>query len=129
MLVTGNSRQSLDWIAAHGDGWLMYPRPVEQQRQTLNQWQGALTAAEQNWKPFAQSLYIDLVEDPDAASQPIHLGYRLGRNTLKAHLYALQELGVNHVTFNVRFSARPVDEVMDELGEYIIPAFPKIGPP
>lgn len=25
LLVTGSSRQSLDWIATHGDGWLSYP--------------------------------------------------------------------------------------------------------
>ena len=31
MLVTGFSRQSLEWIAAHSDGWITYPRSLEQQ--------------------------------------------------------------------------------------------------
>ena len=123
LLVTGNSRQSIDWIATNADGWLMYPRPLEQQRTVLQQWQQALDQAEQIWKPFAQSLYIDLTEDPDTPRQSIHLGYRLGRNTLVSHLEALREMGVNHVTFNVRFSSRPVDEVINELSEFVLPEF------
>jgi len=45
---------------------------------------------------------------------------------LIAHLEALKEIGVNHVTFNIRFTTRPVDEVMRELCEYVIPEFPVI---
>ncbi len=124
LFVTGNSRQSLAWIAEHATGWLMYPRPVAQQRTTLAQWNEALDKTSQSWKPFSQSLYVDLTEDPDAAPQNIHLGYRLGRNQLIEHLQALREIGVNHVTFNIRFSTRPVEEVLDELGTYVIPEFP-----
>lgn len=126
LFVTGHSRQSLDWIAKNADGWLMYPRPLEQQRTVLAQWTDTLNTADITWKPFSQSLYIDLVNDPDAPKTPIHLGYRLGRNTLISHLDALQTMGVNHVTFNVRFSSRPVDHVLDELCEYVIPAFPAL---
>jgi luciferase-type oxidoreductase len=32
MLVTGNSRQSLDWIARESTGWINYPRPPNMQR-------------------------------------------------------------------------------------------------
>ncbi len=124
LFVTGNSRQSLDWIAEHATGWLMYPRPIAQQRTTLTQWHEALAKASQEWKPFSQSLYVDLTEDPDSPAQPIHLGYKLGRNLLIEHLQSLQNIGVNHVTFNIRFSTRPVDEVLEELGAYVIPEFP-----
>jgi luciferase-type oxidoreductase len=127
LIVTGNSRQSLDWIAANADGWLMYPRPIEQQQQVVTQWQATLANLEQGWKPFSQSLYIDLAKDPNASKQPIHLGYRLGRNTLLSHLQALRDIGVNHVSFNVRFSTRPIDEVLDELSEYILPEFPVLN--
>ena len=29
-MVTGNSRQSLEWITQHADGWLYYPQSLEQ---------------------------------------------------------------------------------------------------
>jgi len=65
LLVTGNSRQSLEWIAENSDGWLMYPHAIEQQREVLKQWHAALNDSGQTWKPFSQSLYIDLTEDPN----------------------------------------------------------------
>lgn len=123
MLVTGNSRQSVEWIALHADGWLMYPRALVKQADVVKQWQQALADAGQQWKPFAQSLYIDLVDNADAQAQPIHLGYRVGRNGLISHLEALREIGVNHVLFNVKFSSRPIDDVLQELGEFVIPQF------
>ena len=126
MLVTGNSRQSVEWIAGNSDGWLMYPRPLSQQKQVLKQWTDALDSAEQDWKPFAQSLYIDLSDKPDAAAQPIHLGYRVGRQGLIEHLGALRGIGVNHVLLNVKFSSRPVVDVLHELQEFVIPEFPAL---
>ncbi len=127
LLVTGNSRQSVDWIAQHADGWLMYPRPLPIQQKVVTQWHDSLNAQDEPWKPFAQSLYIDLVANPAAPAEPIHLGYRLGRDTLIAHLNALRDIGVNHVLFNIRFSTRPVSEVLDELIEFVIPQFPKLN--
>lgn len=126
LFVTGNSRQSNEWIARHTDGWLMYPRPVSQQKQVLQQWHATLDKLELPWKPFSQSLYIDLVADPDTPATPIHLGYRLGRNTLVSLLEELREIGVNHVTFNIRFSTRPVEDVLNELCEYVVPEFPAV---
>ncbi len=124
LIVTGHSRQSLEWIAEHGDGWLTYPRPVAQQQMAFDRWQAALDATGQHWKPFSQSLYIDLVADPDTPPSPIHLGYRLGRHALIEHLSDLQRVGVNHVAFNLRFSTRPIDTVLDELIEHLVPVFP-----
>ena len=125
LFVTGNSRQSINWIAEHAAGWLMYPRQISHQSMVLEQWRTALLETEQPFKPFSQSLYIDLMEKPDTPASPIHLGYRFGRNRLIAHLEQLRDIGVNHVTFNIRFSSRPVPEVLDELIEFVIPQFPK----
>lgn len=127
MLVTGNSRQSVEWIAEHAAGWLMYPRPLAQQVQVIKQWTDALAATQQSWKPFAQSLYIDLADNPNEPASPIHLGYRIGRNGLVAHLEALQDIGVNHVLLNVKFSSRPVVDVLAELREFVIPTFPALN--
>ena len=76
MLVTGFSRQSLEWIAAHSDGWITYPRSLEQQAELAARWRAAVSAAAPGaFKPFAQSLYVDLTDDPDGSPEPIHLGF------------------------------------------------------
>jgi len=124
MLVTGNSRQSVQWIAEQADGWLMYPRPLPIQKNTVADWQTSVSSYGYDWKPFAQSLYIDLVEDPHTKPSPIHLGFRLGRHHLIAHLEALRDIGVNHVLFNVKFSSRAVEDVLSELCEFVTPQFP-----
>ena len=124
MLVTGNSRQSVDWIAEHAAGWLMYPRQLVYQAQVTKQWAEALEKTSQQWKPFAQSLYIDLSDNPNTPATPIHLGIRVGRNGLLAHLASLQEIGVNHVLFNLKFSTRPIRDVLAELRDFVVPQFP-----
>jgi len=126
LFVTGNSRQSVEWIAENADGWMMYPRPLPFQTGVLEHWKEALGEAGRIWKPFLQSLYIDLTSDPDAVAEKIHLGYRLGRNTLITMLEQLQAIGVNHVFFNIRFSTRPLVDVIDELEAYVIPKFPAV---
>lgn len=123
--VTGGSQQSPDWIATHADFWLTYPRAPQVQAQVLGDWRAAVErtgAAFQ--KPVAQSLYIDLAADPDEAPRPIHLGFRLGRNRLIELLRMLSQVGVNHVAFVLKFSRRPVAEVLDELTREVVPLFP-----
>ncbi|AZM75429.1 LLM class oxidoreductase [Streptomyces sp. KPB2] len=124
LLVTGHSRQSMPWIAEHADGWLMYPRPLIQQRRTTAMWQKAVAEAGGAAKPFSQSLYLDLVERADARPSAIHLGYRTGRRYLRTHLEGLREAGVHHVVLNLKYGRRPADEVVQELAEYILPHFP-----
>lgn len=75
------------------------------------------------YKPFLQSLYIDLDEHPSTPPSPIHLGFRLGRNYLLALLDALQEIGVDHVILNLKYGKRPAAEVIEELGKHIVPQF------
>lgn len=128
LLITGSSRQSLDWIATHGHGWINYPRAPEQQKTVIENWQAAVrTHCGDAFKPFSQSLYIDLLEQKDAPIQPIHLGYRLGRDHLLGLLEVLQSIGVNHVMLNLRFGQRPAHDVIKELRQYVVPKFPANG--
>lgn len=125
LLITGSSRQTLGWNAANGHGWITYPRPLEQQRIVIEGWRAAVQEnAGDVFKPFTQSLYVDLDDRPDAPLQPIHLGYRLGRNTLIILLERLQDMGANHVIINLRFGRRPARDVLAELGEHLVPRFP-----
>ena len=123
-LVTGHSRQSLDWIAAHADGWVTYPRPPAHQRAHVDAWHAAvLRERPAEFLPFAQSLYVDLAHDPGAAASPIHLGWRLGRDPLRHLLEALQAAGVNHVALNLKYGQRDAAAVVEELATHIVPDF------
>lgn len=124
LLVTGHSQQDLNWIAEHADGWMSYPRRIEAQAQVIQRWRDAVQAIlPGQYKPFTQSYFIDLTDNPNEASTPIHLGHRLGRNALLMHLRACQRIGVDHLLFNLKYGKRPADEVLQELAEFVLPEF------
>lgn len=123
-MIVGGSQQSIHWTAKHADAWVMYPRPLNIQSQIIAAWRDAVSELYPGKsKPFAQSLYIDIVDEPDAAPKAIHLGFKSGRNHLINHLRQLEELGVNHVILNLKYSSRPAGEVIQEIGEFVIPLF------
>lgn len=123
VLVTGHSAQSVEWIAKNSDGWLYYPRNLTFQAELIQHWR-SLT---DQFKPFSQSLYVDLTEDPNHVPVPIHLGFRIGRNLLIEFLERLKTAGVNHVIINLKYGRRPAEEVIEELGEEVLPHFPALG--
>ncbi|HEX6421782.1 MAG TPA: LLM class oxidoreductase [Acidimicrobiales bacterium] len=123
VLAVGRAGQPLPWLARHLDGLVTYPRSRAQQRRVIQQWRDAVdTSAPGSRKPFAQSLYIDLVTDAGAPPSPIHLGYRLGRRALIDHLRALREDGVAHVILNLKYGSRPAAGVIEEIGDHVLPA-------
>jgi len=97
MLITGHSRQSLDWIAEHGDAWMYYPRNFYMQQNNITEWRAKVAEKRSYEKPFMQSLYIDLQDDDDHKPTPIHLGFKIGANHLREYLENLRQMGVNHV--------------------------------
>lgn len=124
-MMTGFSQQSLQWIAEHGDGWIQYPRSIEEQSTLIRDYRSIVEIKQPGvFKPFTQTLYIDISENPDEKPTPIPLGYRLGRNHLLELLYKLQEIGVNHLVFVPYFATRPMEEMIQEIGEEILPHFP-----
>ncbi len=124
LLVTGHSQQDLGWIARNADGWMSYPRSIEAQAQIIQRWRDTVEAElPGQYKPFTQSYFIDLTDNPNEAPTPIHLGHRLGRNALLVHLRASQRIGVDHLIFNVKYGKRQAEEVLQELAEFILPEF------
>ena len=123
MLVTGHSGQTLDWIAEHADGWLYYPRDWRFLKFNLEDWRTSLDKAGHEWKPYMQSLYLDLVPDRKAHPKGIHLGFPSGTEYALAHLQELERHGVNHVIVNLKYGSRPAAEVLEELGAEILPHF------
>lgn len=123
MLITGSSRQDPQWIAEHGDGWMTYPRNVVAQANVVRDWRERSESAGIPAKPAMQSLYIDLVEDPDAPTQPIHLGFRSGVNELCVYLKSLEEIGINHVALNLRFNQADIETTLKRLADELLPNF------
>jgi len=123
VMVTGNSRQSVEWIAQHSDAWLYYPQSLAHQAATVKLWRSITP----EFKPFAQSLYLDLSEDANEPASPIFLGLRTGHKFLIEYLKELNAIGVNNVGLNLKYGRRPAHEVVQELGEYVVPHFPALN--
>lgn len=119
---TGYSGQTIDWLAENTDGWLFYPQGVNEQRALIQKWQEAAG----HFKPFTQPIAIDLSANPNEAPKPITGGFRAGHKFIIDYLHAYQEAGVNHVVFGLKSGRRPAEEVIQELGEFILPHFPSI---
>jgi len=123
LFVTGHSGQNLDWIAKNADGWLYYPRDFNFLKKSMQDWKDSLARVQQPWKPYMQSLYVDLLEDKKALPKPIHLGFQSGSEFLLSYLKNLENHGVNHVILNLKYGSRPAEVVVEEMGDYLTPHF------
>lgn len=123
LLITGGSQQDPEWIARNGEGWITYPRSIEAQSKMITGWRERIKKAGGTDKPAMQSLYIDLLEDPDAPAQPIHLGFRSGVNQLRGYFTSLQDIGINHVALNLRFNQADIETTLKRLANEVLPDF------
>lgn len=122
MIVVGSARQSVQWIAAQSEAWATYHRPETRQQSRISLWRSALEqSANGADKPFIQSMRVDLVKSPSAPPEPLELGMRTGRHALVDYLRRLKELGVGHVLFGLVGSERPMSDVIQEIGQEVIP--------
>jgi luciferase-type oxidoreductase len=123
MLVTGNGGQSLRWIAERADGYITGPRGIDRQAAAVARWRSEVHAvAPGRFKPFAQSLCLELSDKPSMAPTPIHLGFKSGRHFLLRFLDSLGLIGVDHVILNLEQGPRETDEVLEEIGTEVLPA-------
>ena len=123
MLLTGHSRQSLQWIAEHSDGWMYYPRNLNLQQHKIAEWRSLIPKMHKSDKPFMQPLYIDLQEKDDFKPLPIHLGFKVGVNHLVEYFHHLKNIGVNHVALNLRFNSAAIKLTLERLAEKVLPHF------
>lgn len=121
LLITGGSQQNPEWIAQHGDGWMIYPRNTALQAQIIGDYRARTLAAGRPAQPVMQPLYIDLADDPNLPPQAIHLGFRLGMRYLKSYLKSLEQVGVNHVALNLRFNQADIELTLKRLAIELLP--------
>lgn len=119
LLVAGLGQQSLEWVGAHMDGLLAYPRTPEEHLPRTQAWRGAAGTG----KPYASFIHIDLVAQADAPITRHHFGVMTGRQGLIAELEAMRGAGIQHIGLHLRRCQRPVAEVLEEIGNHVLPVF------
>ncbi|MFC7251646.1 LLM class oxidoreductase [Halomicroarcula sp. GCM10025324] len=92
LIPTGYARQSLEWIAEHGDGWLFYHLPDGTLQSYLEEWRELTTD-----KPFVIAVRVGFADDVGAEPEPLHLGYRAGIDWFRRYFRRLEEYGLDHV--------------------------------
>ncbi|WP_254531713.1 LLM class oxidoreductase [Natrinema gelatinilyticum] len=97
LLPTGYARQSREWIAEHGDGWLFYHLPEHTLEDYVSDWRDAAGET-----PFAMAVQLELADDPAEEPEPIHQGYRAGLEWIREYIADLERLGVDHVIVGIR---------------------------
>lgn len=130
LLVTGSSRQSLPWLGAHADGWLTYPQATHsasgprQLGEKIRAWRSHIP--DQGFRPHVTNEWIDLDEDANFPRTPLRGGYvlRTGRKGLIELLGEWRDAGVNHAALGIQLAQRPAQEIIQELGEEVLPLFP-----
>ena len=116
LVPTGYARQSREWIADHGDGWLFYHLPERTLEDYLADWR-----ADAGEKPFVMALRAALADDPTAAPEQLHLGYRAGVEWFRDYFRRLADLGVDHVIVSIE--NEDAERGLDRFAEEIIDAF------
>ncbi|MGK5081600.1 LLM class oxidoreductase [Janthinobacterium sp. HLX7-2] len=124
MLVIGHAGQSTEWTARNTDGILSYLADPARIPAIIEQWR--LASGSGVFKPYGYGTLFDLDRDPDL---PLQTGrvLRAGRNALRELWLRQQEQGVSHVALHFKPTRRPAAEVIDELGEHLLPLFPSLG--
>jgi luciferase-type oxidoreductase len=118
LIVAGRAQQDEPWLQANMDGRFVYPSNVDRLIAQATDWATATGGT----RPFISAFHLDLIDDPDAPAQPIRFGARTGRKALIEHFRTLRRGGVDHMAINLRQSARPLGEVIEELASEVIPA-------
>jgi len=116
LFPTGNARQSTEWIAENGDGWIFYHLPEPTLESYLDTWRGHTSE-----KPFTIAVQVEFADDSTADPEPLHLGYRAGVEWFREYFRRLDDYGLDHVIVGLR-SEEPetamttfATEIIDEL--------------
>lgn len=120
-IVIGHAGQTLEWTAQNTDGILSYIADPMRIPNILAQWRVA--CGPKVFKPYGYGTLFDLHRDPNMPIQPGRV-LRGGRNALRELWLRQQEQGVSHVGLHFKPQQRPASEVIDELGEHLLPLFP-----
>lgn len=118
VVAAGQARQSDGWLAANMDGRFVYPGGVGRMTAQTAAWHDAT----QGRGAFISAFHLDLLADAGAPNEPVRFGGRMGRKALISLFRRYAAADVDHIAVNLRQSARPLPEVLDELASEVLPA-------
>lgn len=135
LLVTGSSRQSLQWLGEQADGWITYPDATHNSlgprrlAEKIQAWRANIPA--EGFRPHVTNEWIDLDENPNFPRTPLQGGYvlRTGRNGLIDLLNEWRSAGVNHAALGIQMAQRAPMEIIQELADEVLPLFPSLAGP
>lgn len=135
LMVTGSSRQSMQWLGEQADGWLTFPESTEnilgprRLAEKIRAWRACIPGG--GFRPHLTNEWIDLVDDPDFPRTPLRGGYVLktGRRGLIDLLGEWRDAGVNHAALGIQLAQRPAAQIIQELAEDVLPLFPSLAGP
>lgn len=116
----GRAGQNISWIADNTDGWIWHGSQAREVPEIMKMWR---RHTEGRFIPYGYGHLFDLSENPD---EPVELSgnsIRGGRNTLIKFWQSQRRQGLSHVILNLKFTRRNAIEILDEFGEFILPAF------
>ncbi|MFM0295059.1 MULTISPECIES: TIGR03571 family LLM class oxidoreductase [Paraburkholderia] len=125
VVVIGHAGQTTEWTASRTDGILSYISNPSRIPVIVDQWRAA--CGTDVFKPYGYGTLFDLDRDPNMPIQPGRV-LRGGRNALRELWLRQQEQGVSHVALHFKPQRRAASEVVDELGEHLLPLFPSLKP-
>ncbi|MBJ6745869.1 TIGR03571 family LLM class oxidoreductase [Streptococcus sp. 121] len=119
MVSIGRSGQNISWLANEADAWIWHGVDPHTTQDIIN------LVKEKNhdgrWHPFGYANFVELLEDPNAPVELFHNIYlRGGSNSLANFWQEQKELGLSHITINLKPSKRPANEILQEIAENII---------
>jgi luciferase-type oxidoreductase len=121
LVVVGRARQDLAWITRNTDGWIGHMSDFGRMDELLDRWREGAQGL--GFKPYGYGSFFELDAHPAAPLRYIGNRFSMGRKALIDLWTLQQEQGVNHVALNLKPSRRPVEEVMQELAEFVLPQF------
>lgn len=119
IMAVGRSRQSFDWLANNVDAWIWSVDDEQAIREIISNLDVA--AGDKPAPKYGYATFFDLDANPDAPYQRFYNVVRIGRNALVDRLRKHKEIGVKHIALNLKPSRRPADEVIAEMGEFVLP--------
>ncbi|WP_429258103.1 LLM class oxidoreductase [Paraburkholderia sp. GAS334] len=123
-VAIGRAGQQVDWLAKEMDGWIWHGFDHSHVPKIIEMWRNS--NKQHCFKPFGYGTYFDLSADPDEPMFVRGVMMRGGRKSLIDFWKRQRDQGVSHVALNLRVSRRPAIDVLQELGEHVLPQFPTV---
>ena len=122
ILVTGSSRQDLDWIAEHSDGWITYPRPVGRQAELAARWRAAVASARRGLSSHSPSRCISIWSKTRAGRPSRSTSASAPAGTTSCATWKGCERQASTTSASTSSMRRgPAEEVLERVGREILP--------